>query len=89
MTNRSQPPGESTSNVEVTRVAAHGFWLALDAEELFVSYADFPWFREAALEKLTHVERPHSGHLYWPELDIDLAVESIRDPGAFPLVARR
>lgn len=88
MTKRSAPPGESTSSVEVTRVAAHGFWLALDTEELFVSYADFPWFRDAAFDKITHVERPHSGHLYWPELDIDLAVESIRNPGAFPLVAK-
>ena len=77
-----------TTRSEVTNVTAHGFWLALDSEELFVSYSEFPWFREAALEKLTHVERPHSGHLYWPELDIDLAVESIRNPGAFPLVAR-
>jgi hypothetical protein len=37
---------------------------------------------------LTHVELPQPHHLYWPELDVDLAVESIRNPGAFPLVAR-
>jgi hypothetical protein len=29
---------------------------------------------------------PH--HLYWPDLDIDLAVESIRHPEQFPLVSR-
>ena len=27
-------------------------------------------------------------HLYWPELDIDLAVESIEQPERFPLVAK-
>jgi hypothetical protein len=27
-------------------------------------------------------------HLYWPDLDIDLAVESIRHPEKFPLVSR-
>jgi hypothetical protein len=27
-------------------------------------------------------------HLHWPLLDIDLSVESIRTPAAFPLVAR-
>ena len=69
-------------------MTARGFWLALDSEKLFVPYSEFPWFREVALEKLSHVERPRAGHLYWPELDIDLAVESIRNPGAFPLVAR-
>ena len=26
--------------------------------------------------------------LYWPELDIDLSLESIRQPDAFPLIAK-
>jgi len=34
------------------------------------------------------VERPQSHHLYWPDLDIDLAVDSIRDPAKFPLIAK-
>jgi hypothetical protein len=29
---------------------------------------------------------PH--HLYWPDLDIDLAVESIEHPERYPLVSR-
>ena len=29
-----------------------------------------------------------SNHLYWPLLDVDLAVESIRNPSLFPLVAK-
>jgi hypothetical protein len=37
---------------------------------------------------LMHVERPQQHHLYWPDLDIDLAVESIRHPEKFPLVSR-
>jgi hypothetical protein len=28
------------------------------------------------------------GHLYWPDLDVDLAVESIFHPDRFPLVSR-
>jgi hypothetical protein len=27
--------------------------------------------------------------LYWPLLDIDLSIQSIREPAAYPLVARR
>jgi hypothetical protein len=34
------------------------------------------------------VERPTADHLYWPKLDIDLAVASIKNPDAFPLMAR-
>jgi hypothetical protein len=43
-----------------------------------------PVFCEA---KILHVELPSSNHLYWPELDIDLAVESIRIPNSFRLSA--
>jgi hypothetical protein len=73
---------------EVANVSPHGFWLLLDSEELFVPFSVFPWFQRATIAQISRVERPSERHLYWPELDIDLAVESIRDPGAFPLVAR-
>ena len=45
-------------------------------------------FRRATIDELLHVELPAPGHLYWPELDIDLAVESMRHPDSFPLVAK-
>jgi hypothetical protein len=80
--------GVNISEVEVTNVSAHGFWLLLDAEELFVPYAAFPWFKDASIAKLTHVERPHDGHLYWPDIDVDLSIESIRNPEVFPLISK-
>ena len=76
-------PGASTLDVEVTNVSPRGFWLMLDAEELFVPFSKFPWFKHAPIAKLTNVERPQPHHLYWPDLDIDLAVESIRPPRSF------
>ncbi|WP_319026038.1 DUF2442 domain-containing protein, partial [Acidithiobacillus thiooxidans] len=63
-------------------------WLLLDKDELFVSYAEFPWFKQATVEQITTIERQSSAHLYWPLLDVDLAVESIRNPASFPLVAK-
>jgi len=80
--------GQAISAVEVTNVSAHGFWLLLGTEELFVPFSEFPWFRDAPIGKLTQVELSSSHHLYWPALDIDLAVASIREPAKFPLVSR-
>jgi Protein of unknown function (DUF2442) len=80
--------GKPTSAVEVTNVSSRGFWMLLGDEELFVSFASFPWFRQATISQITHVELPTFRHLYWPELDIDLSVESIRNPDAFPLVSK-
>ena len=81
-------PGIPTSIAEVTHVSKHGFWLLLDEEELLVPFEQFPWFRKATIEQLSEVLWPTPNHLYWPQLDVDLSVESIRDPFAFPLVSK-
>lgn len=84
----SVTPGPTTSVAEVTNVSQHGFWLLLGQEELFVPFAEFPWFESAAIGDLLKVEWPSPDHLYWPGLDVDLAIESIRHPERFPLVAK-
>lgn len=57
-------------------------------EELFLPFSEFPWFRDATAGKILHVELPASNRLYWPEPDIDLALESIRHPERFLLISR-
>ena len=81
-------PGTSTFPVEVTNVSRHGLWLLVGDEELILPFEHFPWFRDASIEKISVVERQTADHLFWPLLDIDLSVESIRTPNAFPLVER-
>ena len=84
----SAAPGMNISEVEVTNVSAHGFWLLLRGGEYFVPFAEFPWFRDAPIGKLLNVTLPAAHHLYWPDLDVDLAVESILHPERFPLVSK-
>ncbi|MBN8509822.1 MAG: DUF2442 domain-containing protein [Burkholderiales bacterium] len=81
-------PGVATLQAEVTNISAHGFWVLLGSEELPVPYAQFPWFKKATIEQIVNVERPTENHLYWPQLDVDVSVESLRNPDAFPLVSR-
>jgi hypothetical protein len=76
------------SRVEVTTISKQGFWLLIGERELFVSFSDFPWFQQAPVSAILNVERPNVDHLYWPDLDVDLAVESIEHPERFPLVSR-
>ncbi|HJQ35904.1 MAG TPA: DUF2442 domain-containing protein [Thermoanaerobaculia bacterium] len=82
---KSQPPGVSTSEVEVTNISSHGFWLWLFGRKLFVPFSEFPWFVDASIAKITNVEWPSQDHIYWPDLDIDLSVRSIEHPEEFPL----
>src|SRR5258706_12272015 len=85
---KSAQRGKSTSAVEVTNVSGNGLWLLLDTEEVFVEFKQFPWFKEASIAQLLKVSRPAPHHLYWPDLDVDLAVESLTQPDRYPLVSR-
>ncbi|MHB8947745.1 MAG: DUF2442 domain-containing protein [Rhodoferax sp.] len=80
--------GTITSAPEVTHVSKHGLWLLLVEEELFLPFEHFPWFRQATIDQLSQVEWPAPDHLYWPQLDVDVCVESIRNPAAFPLLSK-
>ena len=69
-------------------MSKHCLWILIDGEELALSYVDFPWFKVATIEQVLNMRRPANDHLYWPDLDVDLSVESIRNPGLFPLKAK-
>ncbi|MCC7142265.1 MAG: DUF2442 domain-containing protein [Candidatus Eisenbacteria bacterium] len=71
---KSERFGRSTSVVEVTHISKHGFWLLLPTGEAFISFAAFPWFRDATVAQLQDVRLLHREHLHWPELDVDLAL---------------
>ena len=81
-------PGPITLAVEVTHISKNGFWLLLGDEELLVPFDQFPWFKKATLEQIMEVQWPTTDHLYWPNLDVDLSVNSIRRPQDFPLISQ-
>lgn len=81
----SEPLGIGTSGVEVTNVTSHGIWLLAGERELFLSYEDFPWFKDEPLKRILNVEEPSPGHFYWPDLDVDLGIDTIEHPERFPL----
>lgn len=83
---RSKSLGKSTSAVEVTSVDRHGLWLLVCEEEFFLLFSEFPWFRDAKVASILKVELLHEDHLYWPDLDVDLTLDSVKDPSSYPLV---
>ena len=85
---KSATRGKPTSVVEVTNVSKHGFWLLLGERERFLAFEHFPWFRDVSIGQLCNVELLHPHHLYWPDLDVDVAIESIDHPKRFPLVSQ-
>ncbi len=78
--------GTDTSGSEVTDISPFGIWILHRGKEYFLAYEEFPWFRDASISKVFAVVVEGPEHLSWPELDVDLSIESIQDPGAYPLV---
>lgn len=72
---------------EILNISSNGFWVLLATEELFVPFQKFPWFLNATVKQICNLQWPTKDHLFWPDLDIDLSLESIRNPDAFPLVS--
>lgn len=79
--------GSSISAVEVTNISTHGVWLLAYGKELFMSYDDFPWFRDQSIKSIVNVKEPSQGHFYWPDIDVDVTEEIIENPEKFPLKA--
>lgn len=73
--------------VEITNVSGRGLWVRVHKEELFLPFSQFPWFEEAPVRKVFNVELRGSA-LHWPDLDVDLTLDSIQNPQAYPLVSK-
>lgn len=84
----SKPLGTNISGVEVTNVSAHGFWLLVDGRELFLTFDQFPWFRDASIAAICGIEQPRPGHLHWPALDVDLTLDMIEHPEKYPEISK-
>jgi hypothetical protein len=78
-------PETATLAAEVTNASSHCIWLLVDDEELALPCSEFPWFKAATIQQIINLLRPTAEHLYWPDLDLNLSVDSIRHPERFPL----
>lgn len=75
----------SVSKAEVVNISAHGLWLYVNGREYFLPHAEYPWFHDATLGSVLNVQLLHNTHLHWPDLDVDLDLDSLENPEAHPL----
>ena len=71
--------------VSVENITPFGIWLFVKGREYFLSYKDYPYFREQTLKSIHAVQLLHGYHLYWPELDVDLEIDNLESPERYPL----
>lgn len=81
--------GKNTLNVEVSNISMHGIWLYVNGKEYFLPYDEYPWFKDAKIKEIHNVQLLHESSLHWPELDVDLELDSLEHPEKYPLFFHR
>ena len=90
---KSSAAGTSTSrnapDVEILSVSHHGIWLNALGQEHLLRYDDHPWFSGVPVSQIFNVRLLHGTHLWWPDCDVDLHIDSLSHPERFPLTSRQ
>jgi hypothetical protein len=76
---------QDVTGIEVMNITKYGLWLLTSDSELFISFQGFPQFLDASVSKIMKVQQPNPNLLHWPDLGIDLAIQSVL---RFPLAAK-
>ena len=84
---RSEKRGKNIS-ASVENITPFGIWLFVKDKEYFLSYRDYPYFKDLPLHAIQKVQLLHEYHLYWPELDIDLEIDVLEHPEQYPLTSK-
>jgi hypothetical protein len=81
-----QKRGRNISKAEIVNISGFGIWLYTDGKEYFLPYEEYPWFYDAKIREIQNVQLIHGSHLRWPDLDIDLEIDSLENPEKYPLI---
>jgi hypothetical protein len=84
---KSTGRGKGTFDIEVTAVSDRGITVRLDKKDHFLDYSEFPWFKGAPKKHVLNARRPSEDHLVWPDLEVELELESVISPERYPLIA--
>jgi len=75
-------------SVNVENITSSGIWLLAEEKEYFLMYKDYPYFKSQPIKSIQNVKLLHGFHLYWPELDVDLEIDNLKNPEKYPLKSK-
>ncbi len=75
--------------VSVLMINAQGIMLSVQGHDYFLSYNRIPWMQDAPIRSVLNVQMSGPEAIEWPDLDVDLEIESLRHPERYPLIIKR
>jgi len=85
---KSKTPGTAISDAEVTHISLGGIWVLLDDNEYFLPFEKYPDFRNATVGQIHNVRIVNGHNLEWPDLQLNLSVESFSQPHPVPTLVK-
>jgi hypothetical protein len=74
--------------VSIENIMPFGIWIFVKEKEYFLTYKEYPYFRDQTLKSIQNVQLLHGYHLYWPELGVDLEIDNLENPEKYFLKPR-
>lgn len=79
---------QSTS-VSVLMINSQGVMIHVLGNDYFLSYNRVPWLKDARISDVLNIGMLGRNAIEWPNLDVDLEIESLKHPERYPLVMKR
>lgn len=80
---------DSSTSASVLMINAQGIMLSVLGNDYFLSYNRIPWMKDAPIRSVLNVQMSGTEAIEWPDLDVDLEIDSLRHPERYPLVIKR
>ena len=75
--------------VSVLMINAQGIMISVQGHDYFLSYNRIPWMQDAPIRSVLNVRMSGPEAIEWPDLDVDLEIDSLRHPERYPLLIKR
>lgn len=77
------------TSVCVLMINDNGLMISVQGQDYFLSYNRIPWMRNASIADALNVQMSGRNAIEWPNLDVDLEIESLKHPERYPLLIKR
>ena len=74
---------------DVLMINDRGIMISVEGQDYFLSYNRVPWMREATINDVLNVRMSGKNAIEWPQLGVDLEIDSLRHPERYPLLIKR
>ena len=76
-------------SASVLMINNQGVMISVEGNDYFLSYNRVPWLKDATVRNILNIKMSGKNAIEWPDLDIDLEIDSLKHPERYPLVMNR